>query len=227
MPVDCGNSLSAVGQVLCSSSAGRHPDELVLPGTSENKKIQHRSKNKKITLVVERPKKHLKRASMDNSGGLVQARGKKIIKLERVEDYSPKSSVLPASSSETTCSNSVGQLVGRIICNKAKGHKKQDLDESSSSDSEMGRKQFSLSICGSSERYSRMKIWEAEWSLNQELFERISENWGCPQVDPFAKQENAKTPAFFSLQSQDRALGVDALAHKWNFPLSYAFPHFN
>lgn len=73
---------------------------------------------------------------------------------------------------------------------------------------------------------SRKEIREAEWSLNQELFEKISKSWGHPQVDLFAKEENAKIPVFFSLQRQDQALGVDALAHKWDFHLSYAFPPF-
>lgn len=74
---------------------------------------------------------------------------------------------------------------------------------------------------------NRREVRELEWSLNQEIFQKIPESWGLPQVDLFANQINAKTSAFFSLQRQDQALGVDALTHKWDFSRLTFSPRFN
>lgn len=68
---------------------------------------------------------------------------------------------------------------------------------------------------------SRSEVREAEWSLKQELFKTI--RVGAFPRWTSANQIIAKTSAF-SLQRQDQALGVDALAHKWDFPLSYTSP---
>ena len=73
---------------------------------------------------------------------------------------------------------------------------------------------------------SRRKIVEAEWSLNQEVFDMITIKWGLPQVDLFASQQNTKVQELFSLHRGDLALGIDALAHSWDSHLCYAFPPF-
>lgn len=54
----------------------------------------------------------------------------------------------------------------------------------------------------------------------------ITEKWGVPQVDSFTNKLNAKVPMYFSLERDNRAKGVDALAQTWEFRLCYAFPPF-
>lgn len=45
-------------------------------------------------------------------------------------------------------------------------------------------------------------------------------------MDLFASRTNAKVGRFFSLCPEDGAMGLDAFAHPWEFPLDYAFPIF-
>lgn len=54
----------------------------------------------------------------------------------------------------------------------------------------------------------------------------VTEAWGQPQVDLFSNQQNAKVPSFFMLQREDRALGLDAFTHPWDYQLFYALPPF-
>lgn len=73
---------------------------------------------------------------------------------------------------------------------------------------------------------SRKGVTKSEWVLNQEVFLMITEAWGLPQMDLFTSQENAKTPAFFSLHKEDLAPRLDTLAHRWCYPLMN-FPHYS
>lgn len=167
--VDSSNSFGTVGQVAFPSSAIGYPDELVIPGTS-GEEIQLGGKSKKVSLVVEEPRKRFKRASLglsgnqkadyrcqrlgmgsspgrkNGSGSLDQTRSKKIFKLERVKGCSLKPPLPPGISSESTCPNIVRQYDDSIIFNKARGHKKQNPNGSSASDPKMGREQCGLSI---------------------------------------------------------------------------------
>lgn len=44
-------------------------------------------------------------------------------------------------------------------------------------------------------------------------------------MDLFVSAQNSQCPLFFSINRRDsRALGIDALHHKWDFPLLYASP---
>ncbi|KAM9305546.1 piggyBac transposable element-derived protein 4-like [Gastrophryne carolinensis] len=65
---------------------------------------------------------------------------------------------------------------------------------------------------------------EAEWSLNQEVFDQICDLRGALEVDHFALGKNHKLMFFFPLNPSDPALEVDTLAHDWPFSLAHAFP---
>lgn len=63
-----------------------------------------------------------------------------------------------------------------------------------------------------------------EWSLSDQMFERISSLWFRPLIDLFATRYNFKVRTFFSPVPDDLALGVDAFSHSWDGLLAYAFP---
>lgn len=175
MSVNRSNPFSAVGQATCSTSAGRHSAELDTPGTSE-KEVQNRNEDKKVTLVVERPKEHLKRTPLDfssnaesndrcermglgssprradNTGSLVQARGKKGLKLEGIKGYLSKP---PADPKRTACPGVLGQHDNSIITNKIGWHKEQDPDGTISPNTELGRGQFGLAVHSPSEGHGK------------------------------------------------------------------------
>lgn len=52
-------------------------------------------------------------------------------------------------------------------------------------------------------------------SLSMKSLQRIVGRWGFPQVDLFSSQACAKVPVYFSLNRQDQAAVLDALAQYW------------
>ena len=70
---------------------------------------------------------------------------------------------------------------------------------------------------------SRGRCHYADWSIHDAVAAQLWDRFGRPQVDPFASEENAKCPEFFSITGPG-SLGLDALAHVWPRGLLYAFP---
>jgi hypothetical protein len=55
--------------------------------------------------------------------------------------------------------------------------------------------------------------------------QKVFRIYGRPDVDLFASSATAQVNTYFSLDLHDRqSLGVDALAHQWDFGVMYAFP---
>ena len=65
---------------------------------------------------------------------------------------------------------------------------------------------------------------QTEWSLNQEVFKTICNQWHRPQVDLFATRYNNKLPQFVSPVPDPQAWAVDALRLSWEGLDPYAFP---
>ena len=75
-----------------------------------------------------------------------------------------------------------------------------------------------------SDALSRGKTQD-EWYLLPSVAQKIFQIYGCPDVDLFASNATAQVGAYFSLDRSDRrALGVDSMAHPWDFKVMYAFP---
>ena len=55
-----------------------------------------------------------------------------------------------------------------------------------------------------------------EWSLKQEVANQIFQMWEWPQMDLFAKKENAKLPQFCALTYQPVAQSKDGLNIRLN-----------
>ena len=70
---------------------------------------------------------------------------------------------------------------------------------------------------------SRGKYYYADWSLHPGVARQIFARYGCPDVDLFASEKNAKCPRFFSIQGA-APLGLEAFAHDWPRERLYAFP---
>ncbi|XP_068128007.1 uncharacterized protein [Hyperolius riggenbachi] len=71
---------------------------------------------------------------------------------------------------------------------------------------------------------SRSAILQDEWSLNPEVFVQISQAWGTPAVDLFARRQNSKCLKFCSLYPKDNPWEIDAFSIEWRLNLMYAFP---
>ena len=65
-----------------------------------------------------------------------------------------------------------------------------------------------------------------EWSLHQDIAERLFEIWGRPVIDLFATRHNRKLPIFCSAVPDPWALKEDAFQHPWDNLEAYAFPPF-
>ncbi|XP_077113927.1 uncharacterized protein LOC143769315 [Ranitomeya variabilis] len=71
---------------------------------------------------------------------------------------------------------------------------------------------------------SRNELRQGEWTLNKSIFRMITESWGIPQIDLFAKRDNRQVKRFTSLNVTDHPDKLDSLHHPWRFKLAYAFP---
>ena len=70
---------------------------------------------------------------------------------------------------------------------------------------------------------SRGRYYYGDWSLHPGVARQIFARYGCPDVDLFASEKNAKCSRFFSIQGA-APLGLEAFAHDWPRERLYAFP---
>ena len=68
------------------------------------------------------------------------------------------------------------------------------------------------------------KVVSTEWTLHQEIVNKLCDIWGSPQVDLFATELNKRLPLYYSPQPDFKALGVDSLSVTWDGLNAYAFP---
>uniref|UniRef100_A0AC35F6U8 Reverse transcriptase domain-containing protein n=1 Tax=Panagrolaimus sp. PS1159 TaxID=55785 RepID=A0AC35F6U8_9BILA len=67
----------------------------------------------------------------------------------------------------------------------------------------------------------------SEWAVDVECLSHVFHYFGSPTVDLFASRVNKKCNAYFSLNPDPEATGIDAFAHNWKDLFAYAFPPFN
>ena len=78
------------------------------------------------------------------------------------------------------------------------------------------------------DRMSRIdKPISTEWSLNQEIANKIFQNMDFPSIDLFATRLNHRLPLYVSPIPDQKALSIDAISMDWNRIHAYAFPPFH
>ena len=63
-----------------------------------------------------------------------------------------------------------------------------------------------------------------EWSLHLSVLQAITQEWGIPTLDLFAKRWNHKLPLFVSPVPDPSAMAVNALSMSWKAVWAYAYP---
>lgn len=71
---------------------------------------------------------------------------------------------------------------------------------------------------------SRVRIRATEWSLNDQMVQKIFLNWGQPMIDLFASVDNRKVQIFCSWENHSQAYAVDSLTIPWQNMFGYAYP---
>ena len=71
------------------------------------------------------------------------------------------------------------------------------------------------------------KLISTEWSLNQEIANKIFQIMDFPSIDLFATRLNHRLPLYVSPIPDQKALSIDALTMDWNRIHAYAFPPFH
>ena len=66
-----------------------------------------------------------------------------------------------------------------------------------------------------------------EWSIDNDVFKRITDIAGVPCIDLFATRLNKKVGKYFSWKADPGTYGVNAFDQCWNFKLMYAFAPFS
>ena len=74
---------------------------------------------------------------------------------------------------------------------------------------------------------SRQFVSNLEWSLDQDVFDRLVAITFLPDIDLFASRLNAKLDQFVSWHPEPGALAVDAFSVSWSNQNFYAFPPFS
>ena len=77
------------------------------------------------------------------------------------------------------------------------------------------------------DRESRTKHDNMEWKLDEQLFQKICEEVGKPEVDLFASRLNHQLEKHMSWKPDPQACAVDALSVSWKDIYFYAFPPFS
>ena len=66
-----------------------------------------------------------------------------------------------------------------------------------------------------------------EWSIDNDVFKKITDFVAVPCIDLFATRLNKKVGKYFSWKADPGADGVNAFDQCWNFKLMYAFAPFS
>ena len=74
---------------------------------------------------------------------------------------------------------------------------------------------------------SRQFVSNLEWSLDQDVFNRLAAITFLPDIDLFASRLNAKLDQFVSWHPEPGALAIDAFSISWSNQKFYAFPPFS
>lgn len=74
------------------------------------------------------------------------------------------------------------------------------------------------------DRLSRPIVRPTEWTLNNQVLNKLFYLWGKPMIDLFASEDNNKMQIFCTWFPSHKAYAIDALSIPWNNMEAYAFP---
>ena len=77
------------------------------------------------------------------------------------------------------------------------------------------------------DQLSRKYDDEAEWKLNPNVFQMITNRWGLPDVDMFASRFNKQIMKYVAWKPDSTALYIDAFMCDWQYIYAYIFPPFS
>ena len=77
------------------------------------------------------------------------------------------------------------------------------------------------------DRESRRLQPETEFELSDSAFRKITQFFGCPQIDLFASRANSKCYQYVSWQRDPESFAIDAFTLEWKKWFFYAFPPFS
>ena len=78
------------------------------------------------------------------------------------------------------------------------------------------------------DQLSRKYDDEAEWKLNTNVFQMITNRWGLPDVDMFASRFNKQIiMKYVAWKPDSTALYIDAFMCDWQYIYAYIFPPFS
>lgn len=63
-----------------------------------------------------------------------------------------------------------------------------------------------------------------EWSLNLEIFHRITQRWDVPDIQLLAMRFSAKVETFYSLYQEENPFALDELSIPWRFQSGLLIP---
>ena len=66
------------------------------------------------------------------------------------------------------------------------------------------------------EQQSRILQDATEWKLHRELFQKIVDKFGRPNIDLFASRINRQLKRYVSWHPQPKAMAVNAFSFNWN-----------
>ena len=67
----------------------------------------------------------------------------------------------------------------------------------------------------------------AEWMLRPQVFDKIVEKWGVPDIDLFASRLNHQLPTYVSWKPDPTSAYIDAMQISWSDKFCYIFPPFS
>ena len=74
---------------------------------------------------------------------------------------------------------------------------------------------------------SRILQDATEWKLHPELFQKIVDKFGKPDIDLFASRINRQLKSYVSWHPEPEAMAVNAFLLTWNHKFVYMFPPFS
>ena len=77
------------------------------------------------------------------------------------------------------------------------------------------------------DRISRENHTDLEWKLDPQVFVKVCEKLGQPQIDMFASRKNFQMLPYVSYKPDSGAVAVNAFKLNWQLYLSYMFPPFS
>ena len=77
------------------------------------------------------------------------------------------------------------------------------------------------------DRESRTHNPDMEWKIREDVFHKLCEKFGTPDIDLFASRLNHQLENYVAWRPDPGAIAIDAFSMSWNANYNYAFPPFS